>query len=155
MTIGLIAHDATKASFERFMRAHHVLARRFRFMAPEDTAAAIADLDLEMEVLAPDTLGGDLQVAAAVVEGRLDAVVFLHDPLAALSSEPPIANLLKVCDLEPIPIVTNVAAAEVLFHHLERVSDRPLHVPDRRDDVERVLVLSRPIAGEDDPAANR
>jgi len=68
-----------------------------------------------MDVLAPRHAGGDLQLAAAVVEGRLDAVIFFHDPLAALPSEPSISTILKVCDLAPIPLATNVAAAEVLI----------------------------------------
>jgi methylglyoxal synthase len=156
ITVALIAHDAKKEELARFMRAHVDLMRGFRFMAPEDTACAIDDPGLELEVMAPDTLGGDLQIAAAIVEGRVDAVIFFLDPLASLPSEPSAATMLKVCDLEPIPIATNRAAGEILLHHLGRVAqrDHPLEALDD-DVVERVLTLAGPWSGEDDPAAHR
>ena len=157
--IGLVAHDAKKEALARFMRAHRRLATHMRFMAPEDTATAIADLSLDVEVLAPDTQGGDLQLAAAVVEGRLDAVIFFHDTLAALPSEPSMSTMLKVCDLGPIPLATNVAAAEVLLHHLERIlarEDAAAASPAEPEDVnvDRVLILTGPWSEDGrDPAA--
>lgn len=161
ISVGLIAHDSKKESLARFMRAHRRVVSRFRFIAPEDTATAVADVPLNIEVLAPDTQGGDLQLAAAVVEGRLDAVIFLNDPLAALPSEPLVATMMKVCDLEPIPMVTNVAAAEVLVHHLERMAAQADAKPVAEGEelpapVERLLILKGPWPeGGHDPAAHR
>lgn len=156
ITVALIAHDAKKEELARFMRAHLGLTREFRFMAPEDTACTVDDPGLDLEVLAPDTLGGDLQIAAAVVEGRVDAVIFFVDPLASLPCEPSAATMLKVCDLEPIPIATNRAMGEILLHHLGRIAYHD-HVPEafEGDVVERVLTLAAPWSGEDDPAAHR
>ncbi|MGH2725630.1 MAG: hypothetical protein ACRDKS_01510, partial [Actinomycetota bacterium] len=74
-TVGLIAHDSKKEELAGFFGTHHRIARRLRFLAPEDTARAIDVAGLDIDILAPDTLGGDLQVAAAVVEGRVDAVI--------------------------------------------------------------------------------
>lgn len=136
------------------MRAHAGFTHRFRFLAPEDTASAVSDADLDLEVMAPDTLGGDLQIAAAIVEGRVDAVIFFHDPLAALPCEPATMTMLKVCDLEPIPIATNRAAAEILLHHLARIAEREPPVEHAFDDVivERVLMLAGPWQSDDGPA---
>lgn len=156
VTVGLIAHDAKKAELARFLRAHQRFASRFHYIAPEDTARSLDGLGLTIEVCAPDTLGGDLQVAAAVVEGRIDAVIFLHDPLAALPSESSLATILKVCDLEPIPLATNLATAEIVMHRIAAVphgEERLRPVDEAR--LERVLVLTAPWSGEDDPAANR
>ena len=159
ITLGLIAHDAQKEALTRFVRAHRNILGSFRFLAPGDTAIALAELPLDIHVLAPDNQGGDLQVAAAVVEGRLDAVIFLHDPLAALPSEPSVATMLKVCDLSPIPIATNVASAEVLVHHLDQITERAereLEGEEPDDDFERRLVLTGPWSeGGNGPAANR
>jgi methylglyoxal synthase len=157
ITVALIAHDAKKEELARFMRAHEGLTRGFRFMAPEDTACAVDDPGLDLEVMAPDTLGGDLQIAAAVVEGRVDAVIFFIDPLASLPCEPSAPTMLKVCDLEPIPIATNRAAGEILLHHLARIADREPRGERGLDDVvvERVLMLAAPRPGEDGPPQQR
>ncbi|MEX2554891.1 MAG: methylglyoxal synthase [Actinomycetota bacterium] len=157
ITVALIAHDAKKDELARFMRAHAGFTHAFRFLAPEDTAAAVDDPGLDLEVTAPDTLGGDLQIAAAIVEGRVDAVIFFHDPLAALPSEPALMTTLKVCDLEPIPVATNRVAAEILLHHLSQIADREPGAAQGLDDVvvERVLMLAAPRPGEDGPPPQR
>jgi dephospho-CoA kinase len=151
VTVGLIAHDAKKDELARFMRAHRSMIGGLRFLAPEDRARAVTELMLAIEVLAPDTLGGDLQVAAAVVDGRVDAVIFLHDPLAALPSEPSLGNLLKVCDLKPIPIATNVAAAELIIHRLAEVLEADTTHPRNGQSFERALVLTGPWSDGEDP----
>lgn len=121
-TLGLLAHDAKKQELCDFAAANRHLLDYMRLIAPEDTARALADVGVETLALAPDTHGGDLQLAAAVVDGTIDAVIFLHDPLSALTAEPSVAPLLKVCDIERVPIATNIAAAEIVV----------LHVRDRR-----------------------
>ena len=121
-TLGLLAHDAKKQELCDFAATNRHLLDYLRLVAPDDTARALADIGVETMKLAPDTHGGDLQLAAAVVEGNVDAVIFLHDPLSALPAEPSIAPLLKVCDIERVPIATNIAAAEIVL----------LHVRDRR-----------------------
>lgn len=47
-------------------------------------------------------------------------MIFLHDPLSALPAEPHITPLLKVCDLEKVPIATNIAAAEIIVLHVRQ-----------------------------------
>lgn len=71
--------------------------------------------------MAPDSLGGDLQLAASVIDGSVDAVIFFHDPLATMAGDPDIHTMLKVCDLERIPLATNITAAEIVLAHLAAV----------------------------------
>ena len=54
-------------------------------------------------------LGGDLRIGASVVTGEVDAVIFLRDPLAAHPREPDVFALLRVCDLNNVPLATNLA----------------------------------------------
>ena len=146
ITLAMLAHDAKKEDLRSFTHAHREIMGSFRILAPEDTARVIADQSLDVDALAPDMLGGDMQIGAAVVEGRVDAVIFLHDPLAALPAEPDVKMFLKVCDLERVPIATNLATAEILIRHLGRISrsgaraDR--HPSGRAQGLERVLWLA-------------
>jgi len=113
-----MAHDAKKEELCVFAQANRHLLDYLHLIAPEDTARALAEVGVDAVALAPDTHGGDLQLAAAVVSGTIDAVIFLHDPMSALPAEPQLAPLLKVCDLEKVPIATNIAAAEIVVLHV-------------------------------------
>lgn len=116
--VGIVAHDAKKDELCLFARSHLALLEDLRISAPEDTARVLEEAGLEVESLARDSHGGDLQIAASVVDGVIDAVIFVRDPLLQLSGEPSIDPMLKVCDLENVPIATNLAAAEILLRHL-------------------------------------
>lgn len=113
-TLGLLAHDTKRQQLCDFVAARRHLLDYFRLIAPSDTARALAEVGVDTVALAPETHGGDLQLAAAVVDGVVDAVVFLHDPQSALPAEPDIRPILKICDLEEVPIATNLAAAEMV-----------------------------------------
>jgi methylglyoxal synthase len=117
-TVGIVAHDARKDEVALFCRAHSDLLERVWIMAPEDTARVLEEIGFEVETLMPDTRGGDLQLAAAVVEGRVDAVLFIQDPLVSLAGEPEIQAMMKVCDLEEIPLATNLTTARIVLNHL-------------------------------------
>ena len=146
VTLGVIAHDAKKDELCLFARAHRRLIEGLCLVAPEDTARTLEEIGVDVASLARDTHGGDLQLAAAVVEGRIDAVIFLHDPLAALAGEPEIVTMLKACDIEKVPMATNLASAEIIMHHLanlRRNADRIIEEPDPGPPTARVLQLPR------------
>jgi methylglyoxal synthase len=63
-------------------------------------------------------LGGDLQIGAMIAEKRVQAVIFLRDPLQPHPHEPDISALMKVCDTHNIPLATNLATAEMLVDNL-------------------------------------
>ena len=64
--------------------------------------------------------GSDMQIGARIVAGRVDAVVFLRDPLTAHPHEPDIQALMKVCDVHGVPLATNLASAEILLRSLSQ-----------------------------------
>jgi methylglyoxal synthase len=50
-----------------------------------------------------------------VVEGEIDAVVFMVDPLDKHSHEPDIQTLLRICNVCNVPLATNSATADALI----------------------------------------
>lgn len=119
--IALIAHDAKKDELLRLCRAHRGLLERFRFIATEATGKLLArEIDLAVECVSAGPEGGDLQIGARIVEGKVDAVVFLRDPLTAQPHEPDVRFLLKVCDVHSVPVATNMGSANILLLHLAR-----------------------------------
>jgi len=60
-------------------------------------------------------LGGDAQIAARVVEGKVDMILFFRDPLDKHPHEPDIFMLMRLCDVYNIPLATNPATASLLM----------------------------------------
>lgn len=65
-------------------------------------------------------LGGDQQIGSLVAQNEMDLIIFLRDPLMAQPHEPDIIALLRLCDVQGIPVATNIATAEILVKALLR-----------------------------------
>ena len=104
------------------------LVRRFRsvlerceLVATGTTGQVVAEATgLAVERMLSGPYGGDQQIGAQVAAGRVDAVIFLRDPLTAQPHEPDITALLRVCDVHDVPLATNVASASLLIAALSR-----------------------------------
>lgn len=117
--VALVAHDEKKADMLELAREHRGLLGRLRLLGTGTTGGMISeDLALAVDRVASGPRGGDLQIAARIAGGEVDAVVFLRDPLTAHPHEPDIQALLKVCDTYGVPVATNVAAARILLSYL-------------------------------------
>jgi methylglyoxal synthase len=117
--LALIAHNALKDDLLRLVRAHRSMLSGFRLAATRTSGRVLAEeLGIEVELVGSGPLGGDLQIAARIVDGLIDAVIFLRDPLTSHPHEPDIQALLKVCDVHRVPVATNLASAEILLHFL-------------------------------------
>ena len=59
-----------------------------------------------------------MQIGALIAEERIQAVIFLRDPLTPHPHEPDISALMKICDTHNVPLATNLATAEMLLDNL-------------------------------------
>jgi methylglyoxal synthase len=117
--LALVAHDAKKQALLDLVSEHREILEDFRFVATASTGTRlILEVGLDVEIVESGPNGGDLQIGARVVEGTIDAVIFLRDPLTAHPHEPDIQALMKACDVHDVPIATNLGTAEVMLHFL-------------------------------------
>ena len=63
--------------------------------------------------------GGDQQIGAMLANGELDLIVFLRDPLTAQPHEPDVSALLRLGDVQKIPLATNVNSATIKLEALK------------------------------------
>ena len=96
-TLALIAHDGKKDDMARFAGEHLEELRGVRHVATATTGALLrTELGLDVESMASGPQGGDLQIGARIVDGRIDGVIFFRDPLTSHPHEPDIQAVLKV-----------------------------------------------------------
>lgn len=120
MRIALIAHDRKKDDLLAFVARHRAVFARHELVATGTTGGLIAErtgLDVHCYLSGP--LGGDQQIGSEVALGRIHAVFFLRDPLTSHPHEPDVSALLRLCDVQGVPVATNIATAEWLVAALD------------------------------------
>ncbi|RKP57027.1 methylglyoxal synthase [Cohnella endophytica] len=119
--IALIAHDRKKDEMVNFAIAFEHVLKDHRLYATGTTGTRIMEnTSLSVHRFMSGPLGGDQQIGARVAENTMDLILFFRDPLMAQPHEPDIIALLRLCDVQGIPVATNVATGELLIKALER-----------------------------------
>jgi methylglyoxal synthase len=119
--IALIAHDRKKDEMVNFAIAYEHVLQHHRLYATGTTGTRIMEnTSLQVHRFMSGPLGGDQQIGARVAENTMDLILFFRDPLMAQPHEPDIIALLRLCDVQGIPVATNVATGELLVKALER-----------------------------------
>ena len=121
MNIALIAHDAKKKLMQNFCIAYHGILSKHSLLATATTGRLVEDVtNLSVHKYLAGHLGGVQQIGAQIELNQIDLVIFLRDPQGALSHEPDLNNVLRLCDMHNIPLATNLASAELLIKSLDR-----------------------------------
>ncbi len=115
-TIALVAHDGKKADMVAFATFNREKLSSFNLVATGTTGGLLIEkVGLKVERVLSGPRGGDAQIAARVVQGKIDAVIFFVDPLDKHPHDPDIQTLLRACNVHNVPIATNVATADLII----------------------------------------
>ena len=118
-TIAIIAHDGKKAEMVAFVKDNFEILKKYNLIATGSTGSHIEKAGLTVNKKKSGPLGGDAQIAADVVDGKIQAVIFLRDPLGNHPHDPDIFMLMRICDVHNIPLATNTATASLIIKSLE------------------------------------
>jgi len=114
--LAIIAHDGKKADLVAFAAFNRDRLTEFKLVATSSTGKLLVEkVGLEVECLESGPVGGDVQIANRVVEGEVDAVIFMVDPLGQHPHDPDIQTLLRICNVCNVPLATNSATADALI----------------------------------------
>lgn len=120
MKIALIAHDKKKDAIIKLATEHREFLAKHELYATGTTGTLImGETGLAISRMKSGPLGGDQQIGSMIADGALDLVIFLRDPLTAQPHEPDVSALLRLCDVQSIPLATNVKSAEIMLSALE------------------------------------
>lgn len=121
MNIALIAHDKKKSDMVNLTVAYRHILEGHKLYATGTTGQMIIEAtSLAVHRFRSGPLGGDQQIGALVAANEIDLVIFLRDPLTAQPHEPDISALLRLCDVQNIPLATNLASGEIMLLALHR-----------------------------------
>jgi methylglyoxal synthase len=119
MKIALIAHDKKKGEIIEVAKCYKdVLAEHELFATGTTGTMIMGETKLDIHRLKSGPLGGDQQIGAMLANGELDLIIFLRDPLTAQPHEPDVSALLRLCDVQRIPLATNATSAHIMLESL-------------------------------------
>ncbi|MBO4353626.1 MAG: methylglyoxal synthase [Clostridia bacterium] len=121
MEIAIIANDTKKDLVTQFCIAYCGVLAKHNVCATKMTGRMIAGATgLDIEELLPGTQGGIQQITSRVIYNEIDIVIYLRDANRSLDSLARDYALIRECDVNNVPLATNIATAETLICALDR-----------------------------------
>ena len=120
MKIALIAHDKKKSEIIELAKKYKDVLAEYELFATGTTGTLImGETGLNIVRMKSGPKGGDQQIGAMLANGELDLIIFLRDPLTAQPHEPDVSALLRLCDVQRIPLATNATSATIMLEALK------------------------------------
>jgi methylglyoxal synthase len=118
--IALIAHDKKKDDMIALAGEYLEFLQGCELSATGTTGGRlISELGLTVERKHSGPFGGDLQIGSMLVEGLIDCVIFLRDPMTPQPHEPDINALVRACDVHNVACATNLSTAHLVLSQLQ------------------------------------
>ena len=126
--LALVAHDNRKADLIQWVELNFDSIMQHKLICTGTTGALIEEslkkknskekrsiLSTSITILKSGPLGGDQQLGALIVEGKVDAVIFLWDPMQAQPHDVDVKALLRIAVVYNVPMACNRSTADFLI----------------------------------------
>ena len=119
MDIALIANDQKKELMVQFCIAYCGILAKHNIISTRKTGKLIKEATgIEVETVLPGRQGGVQQISARINYNEIDAVIYFHNSNDTYDMNDNM--LMRNCDLNNVPLATNLASAEILVMALQR-----------------------------------
>ena len=124
-TLILIAHEGKLADLVKLVRQRLAVFEDYRLLATKETGEAIeVETGLEVTSMFSGRKGGEIQLCGLICTNSVRAVYFIRDPENPRLDAPDISPFYRACDLNNVPLATNMVSAVALTHWLGRHLDK-------------------------------
>ena len=126
--LALVAHDNRKADLIEWVERNYESIMHHKLICTGTTGALIEEslkkklskakegnLSKTITKLKSGPLGGDQQLGSLIVDGKVDAVIFLWDPMQAQPHDVDVKALLRIAVVYNVPMACNRATADFLI----------------------------------------
>ena len=121
MEIALISSETKRELMIQFCIAYCGTLSKHNLCATAVTAKYISEATgLKIDKMMSGDHGGEEQIASRISYNEIDILLYFRDTRPNQKENPASNELLRMCDLNNIPVATNIATGEVLIHGLER-----------------------------------
>ncbi len=115
-TIALIAHNSRKNDLLNWAKVHREILSRYHLIGTSNTSRLINDmLDLKVKAFGHGPSGGDILLAAKILQGEISKVIFFIDAETPHGHEHDIQTLIRTAVINNIPIALNRASADLII----------------------------------------
>lgn len=115
--IALIAHDNKKSDLISWAKKNSTILSRHFLCGTGTTSRLISEeTALPIKAYRSGPLGGDQQIGAAIVDGKVDFMIFFWDPLTSQPHDPDVKALLRIAVLFNIPVAMNQSTADFILN---------------------------------------
>lgn len=137
-TIALIAHDNRKQALIEWAKENVDILSKHILCGTGTTAKLISEkTGLEVKGFKSGPMGGDEQIGASIVDGKIDIMIFFWDPLTAQPHDPDVKALLRISVLYDIPVAMNQSTADFLTKSYLIDKEYDNHVIDYYDKIRK------------------
>jgi len=118
----LIAHQGMSDQLVKLVKTHREVFESYRLLSTQETGGILEkELGLEVSALHSIAQGGEIHLCGLIcTTGVIRAVIFLRDPRALGADQPDISPFYRACDLNKVPLATNIVGAAALMPWLAR-----------------------------------
>ncbi|MDR1984778.1 MAG: methylglyoxal synthase [Prevotellaceae bacterium] len=125
-TIALVAHDNRKRDIIEWVEFNHKTLIKHNLVCTGTTGRLIEEClqkclpndefgNMRMMKLKSGPLGGDQQLGSLIVEGKIDVLIFLWDPMQPQPHDVDVKALLRISSLYNIPTACNRSTADFII----------------------------------------
>ncbi len=115
-TLALIAHNEKKNELLEWVKDNREALIEYKLIGTSSTAELLKSiLELPIEPFGHGPHGGDILLAARILEDKVHKIIFFLDPMTPHGHEHDIQTLIRTAVNNNVPIALNRASADYLI----------------------------------------